>query len=429
MPSVNKVKSGLLLHEDFKQNSLIWTPSPNGYENIEYDGINGLRLTHSTNYKTITLEEPDGNYSFVCELNHIPIDANDIGGVIIVSNDTSYIECQSFVSSKPSYLVNANQTEQLIIDFVNQLLEQYVPYSVTDDVGTYPDVPEATGDPGTIPVQPFIDAMYPYIKFSKNRGLYSFWASTDNKTWIEIGNTEIRDANRIGFFLYSYDDITEDIINNTHFYVSNMTLYNNNYVIIDNITENQTVMLHDSNGDLICESTSPNAIYKSNQKQLYIDTTLMRMPYDNVTLTVTQDTNVIHTYQIPQMVGGDIYSLWHNIKLSIDQVEINQEELFNLGTFYHNEQTIRLDIYNTEQYQVQDLKINITSSSVYYGGNEVIGVSLYDEAETNYTFSDSVNIISIEPTESKSILIKLTDRMIQDFYQKAGEFRFKINIE
>lgn len=122
MPKLNKTESGLLLYEDFKQSSLIWTPSPNNYQDIEF-GEDGLRIRHSDLYKTITLEEPEGNFSFMCKINHKPIDADDIGGVIIMSNDTFYAECQSYVATKPSYITNANQTEDQIIDFINQFLE------------------------------------------------------------------------------------------------------------------------------------------------------------------------------------------------------------------------------------------------------------------------------------------------------------------
>lgn len=430
MAQINKIKSGLLLYEDFAQSSLIWTPSPNGYENIEYDGVNGLRLIHSTKYKTITIEEPQKNYSFVCELNHIPIDAKDIGGVIIMSNDTFYAECQSYVATKPSYLVNHNQTEQQIITFVNAMLEQYsktlVRYSVTDDTGTYPEpIDIDNGTPDT-PVD-FVDSMYPYIKVSKLNEIYTFWASIDKKNWIEVGNTEVVDSNRIGFFLYSYDTISQEIINNSHFYVKSMMLYDNNYVTIENIKENQVLELRNHEGLLICDTNSPNV--KRVNNKIIIDTTLLEIPYKNLTLKVLQNKNIIYEYNIPELVGGDIYSYGYSIKLSINEIEINQEELFDLGVFYHNNQTIRLDIYNQELYDLENLKITITSYSVYYGGNETIGVSLYDEAEINNNFSDSVIIPLIKPTEGKSVLLKLTDKIMQDFYKKAGEYRFKINIE
>ena len=153
------------------------------------------------------------------------------------------------------------------------------------------------------------------------------------------------------------------------------------------------------------------------------------MPFENIRLVILQNKEIIYEYEIPELIGGDKYSYWYDIKVCIDNQELNQEELFDLGTFYHHEQTIRVDIYNQEEYELENLKVSVTSYSPYYDGNETIGVSLYDENEENYSFSDVVTIPNIQPTEGKSILIKLTDKIMQNFYKKAGAYRFKINIE
>ena len=426
MPKVNKTESGLLLYEDFKTSSLIWTPSPNNYDDIEF-GETGLRIRHSDLYKTITLEEPKEDFSFMCKINHKPIDADDIGGVIIMSNDTFYAECQSYVATKPSYINNSSQTEQIIVDFINQVLEKYVEYSIEDDTGTYPTTTGTSSSGGSggssSGSSSFVDVMYPYIKFTKIKSLYTFWASTDCVNWIEVGNINLSDSNRIGFFLYSFEKDTTD----SNFYVEYAILYNNNYVIIDNIRENQEIELRSEDGALICDTGSNIVARKNNQ--IFIDSTLLKMPFNNVRLVVLQNKNIIYEYEIPELVGGDKYSYWYDIKVCIDNQELNQEDLFDLGTFYHHDQTIRIDIYNQEEYELQNLNVSITSYSPYYDGNETIGISLYDENEENYSFSDSVVIESIQPTEGKSVLIKLTDKIIQNFYKKPGAYRFKINIE
>lgn len=419
MPKLNKVESGLLLYEDFKQSSLIWTPSPNNYENITF-GEEGLRIRHSDKYTTFTLQQPEGNFVFLCKIKHKPVDAEDIGGVIITSNDTFYAECQSYIANKPSYIVNANQTEQVILDFINDILENYVEYSINEEDGATNPGDSSTDDKEQ---SPFVDIMYPYIKCTKTNSRYEFWASEDCVNWIEVGNTEIPDSNRIGFFLYSQ---TKEVLD-SNFCIEYAILYNNNYAIIDNIKENQNIELRTEDGILICDMSSNIVIRRHNQ--IFIDTTLLRMPFNNVKVNVLQNNNIIYHYIIPQLVGGDKYSYWYDIKIYIDNQEISQEEIFDLGTFYHNDQTIRIDIYNQEEYELENLKINITSYSPYYNGNEPIGVSLYDENETVYKFQDSVIIPSILPSEGKSVLIKLTDKIIQDFYKKAGAYRFKINIE
>jgi len=305
MPKINKAESGLLLYEDFKQSSLIWTPSPDNYQNIEF-GEGGLRIIHSDLYKTITLESPEGNFSFMCKINHKPIDADDIGGVIIMSNDTFYVECQSCIMETPSYITNSSRTEQIIIDFVDDLLNKYVEYSIDDGSETSPDIPEIDEEPsegGDIPVDKpsdtYIDMMYPYIKVTKTGSRYTFLASADCVNWIEVGNTELPDSNRIGFFLYSF----EKEITNSNFYVEYAVIYGNNYVIIENIKENQDIELRTEDGALIYDMNSKTIARKGNR--IYIDTTLLRMPFDNVRLVVLQNKNIIYEYTIPQLLGGD----------------------------------------------------------------------------------------------------------------------------
>lgn len=424
MPSVNKTASGLLLYEDFSTSSSMWIPSPNNYNEMQF-GEDGLRMFHSDMYKTITIEEPQTNYSLICKLNHIPIDTKDIGGVIVMSNDTSYIECQSCVMTSPSYITNSSQLEQQILNFIDGIMAKYVEYSVVDDTGTYPEEIILNDEPtnGEEVIPGYVDMMYPYIKVIKINTSYTFLASTDGKAWIEVGNTKIPDANRIGFFLYSHDgDIT-----NTNYFVEYAAFYSNNYVIVNNITNNQVLELRDSDGSLICDTSSE--IVKRKNNQIFIDTTLLKMPYNDVKINVLQNNIIIYEYVIPQLVGGDIYAYSYDIKVCIDNVELNQEEIFDLGVFYHNDQAIRIDIYNQEAYALENLTISLSSFSVYFSGSETIGISLYDENETNYSFSDKVTIPLILPSEGKSVIIKLTDKIIQDFYKKAGIYRFKINIE
>jgi hypothetical protein len=437
LSKLNKTASGLLLYEDFKENSLIWTPSPNNYMNIGFSEA-GLQIKHSDTYKTFTIQEPQDNYCFVCKLNHVPINEDDIGGVIVMSNDTSYLECQSYIASKHSYVTNRDVEKEQILEFLDEILEGFVEYSVTDDSGTFPDdsptvIPPSTPIPGGVSSTnngTFEDVMYAYIKVTKKNTVYSFFASTDGKEWIEVGNSKYNDTHRIGFFLYSMSKLTPDDLLKSNFYVEYAMFYDNNYVIIRNVKDTvHRIELRDEDGSLICDN-STDGIMVIKDNTAYIDTTLLKMPYNNVRLVMLNSSKkILFDYTINQLVGGDRYDYGYDLKVCIDNTEINQEELFKLDAFKSNEQTVRIDIYNQETFEITDLKVSIAQYSVYYNGCETIGISLYDENEEVYDFKESVVIDSIMPTEGRSILIKLTDRTVQDFYKKEGAYRFKLNIE
>lgn len=436
MSKLNKTASGLLLYEDFKENSLIWTPSPNNYMNIGFSEA-GLQIKHSDTYKTFTIQEPQDDYCFICKLNHIPINEDDIGGVIVMSNDTSYLECQSYIANKHSYVTNRDAEREQILELLDDILNNFVEYSITDDLGTFPSNQPITpsnvvlpGSVGNTYNGTFEDIMYSYIKVIKKNTVYSFFASTDGKQWIEVGNSKYNDTHRIGFFLHSLELLTSDDLLKSNFYVEYAMFYDNNYVIIRNIKDTvKTIELRDENGSLICDNTT-NSIMKLKDGAAYIDTTLLNMPYYNARLVMLNSSKKIifeHTFQ--QLIGGDKYEYGYDLKVCIDNTEINQEELFRLDAFKSKEQTVRIDIYNQEDFEITNLKVSIGQYSVYYNGCETIGISLYDENEEAYDFKDSVIIDSILPSEGRSVLIKLTDKTVQDFYKKEGSYRFKLNIE
>ena len=433
MSKLNKTASGLLLYEDFKENSLIWTPSPNNYMNIGFSH-EGLQIKHSGTYKTFTIQEPQDNYCFVCKLNHIPINEDDIGGVIVMSNDTSYLECQSYVANKHSYVTNRDADKEMVLEFLDEILEGFVEYTVTDDTGTFPENPATI--PSTVPGGigssyngTFEDVMYAYIKVIKKNTVYSFFASTDGKEWIEVGNSKYNDTHRIGFFLHSISNLTEEDLTKSNFYVEYAMFYDNNYVIIRNVKDTiHRIELRDKDGSLICDNTHQMLVIKDNTA--YIDTTLLKMPYNNVRLVfLNASKKILFDYYVSQLVGGDRYDYGYDLKVCIDNTEINQEELFKLDAFTSNDQTVRIDIYNQEEFEITNLKVSISSYSVYYNGCETIGISLYDVNEEIYDFKESVTIDSIMPSEGRSVLIKLTDKTVQDFYKKEGAYRFKLNIE
>lgn len=431
MSRINKTASGLLLYEDFKENSLIWTPSPNNYMNIGFSE-SGLQIKHSNIYKTFTIQEPQDNYCFVCKLNHVPINETDIGGVIVMYNDTSYIECQSYIANKHSYVTNLDAQKQQILDFLDEIIGNYVEYSITDDTGTYPEprdlstVPNGVSDTKN---KTFEDIMYAYIKVIKKNAVYTFFASRDGKEWVEVGNTKFNDSHRIGFFLHSIENLTEEDLTKSNFYVEYAMFYDNNYAIIKNIKNDVArVELRDEDGSLICDNTHKMIALKNNAA--YIDTTLLKMPYNKVRLVLLNSSNqLMMDYYIDQLVGGDIYEYGYNLGVYINNIEIDQEEVFKLNAFESNEHIVKIDIYNQEEFEITNLKVSIISYSVYYSGNETLGISLYDENEKNYKFEDSVIIDSIMPSEGRSVLIKLTGKTIQNFYKKEDAYRFKLNIE
>lgn len=362
MPILSKSKSGMLLYEDFTHNSLIWNPSPNDYTNIEF-GDFGLLVKASKDYKMFTIQEPIGDYSFICKLNHVPKTKKDIAGVVLISNAQDYIECQSCVMDGPSTITNSNWTQEVIENYVEQVIGNYVQYEIEGESTEVDPVP-----PEPIPPEQgegtFVDIVYPYIKVEKSVNTYTFYASKNGTAWEEVGNAS-GNMSRIGFFLYG--ESTTDLN------VKYAAIYDNNFVTIEGVNSKDQVEVYDGE-TRICSKTDGNVMAGKNR--IVIDTTNLLMPLMNGTIKLIHEDGSMDSLQANQMVGGDIYSLFMNVGLFIENKEVFPDQLFDIGTFYTHDQTVKLDIYNREEKELTNIKVKVSAYSVYYGGEENVLISL-----------------------------------------------------
>ena len=221
MSKLTKTASGLLFNDNFEEKTLMWTLSPSNANNVAFEE-DGLHMYHNKSYTSYTIVEPAlEEYSCIVHLNHVPVNYDDIAGIIVTRTPYDYVECQSFMATGPSELCNSENFKVDVQNMFDTLINDtnYVKWYLNDEeendtvyTGDTSSIPNRT--PGTTINKPegFIDVLYPYIKFTKMKQKYIFWASTDNKTWIEIGNAIFNDSCQIGFFIYGTED--EDILNN-----------------------------------------------------------------------------------------------------------------------------------------------------------------------------------------------------------------------
>lgn len=417
MANLIKTQNGLLFYDDFSEKTLMWTQSPSDINCISF-GDNGLQMLHNNSYVTYTIIEPElDEYSCVVHLDHIPFNETDIAGVIVMSTAKNYAECQSYMAYEPSEIINRE-----------------IP--TTDEVNTIATVSE-DGKVTTISTKPetFIDKLYKYIKFTKEKTKYRFLASTDGLTWIEVGNTTFNDAGVIGFFIHSTEE--QEVIDNSHCYFHTFAIYNSKYVVIDGIQDNHEFEIYDGDGNIHVRSDDIKYTPLINRlnKKCVINTTTMPTPIKNAQLRIFPHDNystTISSFSLGEDVyGGDMFTIERDIKLYINNQEIDPFKLHDLGTFYRDSYFVKLDLYNNEDYILSNIKVKVIKYSEYYGGEEEIAVALYDEnhIESELIYAKEVIIDSIAPSEGRSVYIKLIDKPIQDFYMTANSYRFKIMIE
>lgn len=444
MAKLNKTKSGLVFYDDFKEQSLMWSLSPSDSANLFFNE-EGLKISHNRRYSTYTMPEPQmEEYSCVINIKHRPFSYEDIAGVIIISSAQEYAECQSYMATGPSELTNSETFKTDIKNMVNNIINDsnYVKYYVNDEEipKEKPKISEETGrNPGTEIKKPesFVDVYYPWIKFTKMKKKYIFQASSDGYIWIDIGNVIFNNSGTIGFFIYGTDN--EDIIKNSDFLVKSLSIYNSKYITIQGIDKNHECEIVDGRKNTIFRTDDikyKNIINRSN-KEILINTFACPCPIKNGKLRIYENgkyDEAIMTFSLGESVyGGDTFNLERNIKLYIKDKELDSMELYDLGDFYGGSYYIKVDVYNAEDYILHNIKIKVIGYSEYYLGEQEIMLSVNPDdsiqPKPELEYHKEIVINEIKPTQGRSFFMKLKEIPIQDFYNTAHSFRFKILVE
>ena len=441
MATLNKTNSGLLFKDDFTEKTLMWTLSPSDANNVFF-GDSGLQMKHNKRYVTYTIIEPSvDEYSCIVELDHIPANYNDIAGVLIMSTVKDYAECQTFLATGPSELINSEQ--------VNLDIENMIKDAIADNVVTYSIDADNTIDSDTqAPTSsthihgasvstdaPFVDKIYRYIKFTKNKYKYMFWASEDGNEWIEVGNVKFDNSGVIGFFIYGTED--KEILDNSHCFFKSFVLYNSKYITFEGIDRKYEVEIFDENGNIIMRTDDTKYMYNINRsnKRILFNSTSTSLPIKNGILRIFPKNNyeqTISQFNLGEEVyGGDGFTLERDIRLFIDKTELKATELYDLGTFYRGSYFVKIDVHNNEDYILHDVTLKVLKYSEYYGGEEEIALALHLEgkSESELVYSKRVIIPEIKPSESKSVFMKLMDKPSQGLFDTGNAYRFKILIE
>lgn len=433
MASLNKTTNGLLFFEDFSEKTLMWTLSPSDASSLSF-GEEGLQMTRTRRYVTYTIVEPSTDeYSCILKLDHIPTESTDTAGLLVMSNTKEYAECQSYLATGPSELGNA---EDVYLDIENMvkgiLAEEYVKYEeITDKAAN-----EETTTEEASSNEEYIDEVYQYIKFTKVKYKYIFYASKDSIVWIEIGNVKFKDSGVIGLFLYGSTD-DEVLALENHCIFNTFALYSSKYITIDGIDRQYEMEIRDGDGNVLIrtDSIQYSFMISRSSKTCIINTTTLPTPIQNGTLRVYPKTNyevTISEFDLgAEVYGGDGFALESDLELFIDNVSIDQDTEYDLGNFYRGSYFVKLDIHNNEEYSVNDITVKVIRYSEYFGGEEEVYLSVESDGiePEDLLYEKEVIIGKINPSEGKSVYLKLMDKPMQNPYMTANSYKFKIIIE
>ncbi len=433
-----------MFYDDFQTPTLLWTLSPSDANNLRF-GPDGLTMLHHRRYTTFTMTEPAvDEYSCLVELDHIPYNFNDIGGIIVIANNKEYAECQSFLATGPSELGNSNLIQADINEMIKALLDDsYVRYTInsqevvspSDSTGPTESGNSGSEGEGAESSEKFVDTFYKYIKFTKQKYKYIFWASEDAYHWIEVGNVKFESAGVIGFFLYGTPQ--QELIDNSHFKVKSIAIYSSRYLTINSISREYDFEITDGDGHILVRTDDLAYTYIINRSsdRCLINTAMFPMPVKNGLLRIypkRQYDQTLATYSLGDYAyGGDVYTLEQDIEVYIGNEKISPTEVYDLGMFFRGSYHITMFLKNLEEYDVTNLKLTVQAYSEYYGGYEEIMLALPPEnyvTEYELDYQKQIIIKRIPVGSSQAVYMRVADEVLDKFYHTANLYRFKITI-
>lgn len=289
----------------------------------------------------------------------------------------------------------------------------------------------------------FIDTIYRYIKLIKyaddTGNIYQFFASSNGKSWIEVGTVSYPSICSIGFFLYSTKNI--NLLNKGKFLVKRLSLYENKYITINGINILQDFeIVTDSYSNTVLRSDTIFGmnIVNHNANSIIINTTELNLPIRNAILRTYPKGHYDETsaeYRLyNDTYGGDAFTINYDIKVFIDNEEIHPGDEYDLGLLYTNSFKRNIVIFNNEDFDLGNLTVKILAFSEFYSGEEEIQIAFYDKDKVeqnafNYNYSNQLTIGRLESQSGVELIMKLKNRPKQEFYSAANNYKFKILIE
>ena len=289
----------------------------------------------------------------------------------------------------------------------------------------------------------FVDKVYRFLKLVKHNSdyvrIYQFFASSNGKDWIEVGTSTYFNNCSIGFFLYSTKN--KSLQDNGNFTIKRMSLYESHYITIRgiNILQDFEIISNDlSTTYLRSDTTFGFNVVNHTGNSVIINTRDFNLPINNAILRVypkTEYNRTIAQYDLQNSTfGGDIFNITYDIKIFIDNQELESGIDYDLGILYTKSFKKDIVVYNNEEFDLGNIRIKIIAYSEYFNGEEEILIAFYDgnkieQNVNNYKYDKELMIPRLEAHSGVELIMKLENIPKQEFYSAAHDYKFKILIE
>lgn len=328
----------------------------------------------------------------------------------------------------------------------------------------------------------YIDTeFYKYIKFNKIGHTYTFYASIDRRRWINVGTTSFTYLNEIGLFIYGRDesDIKEGdsfhFMSEDGYYIvgsddlefrakdlfsiesvhpdgiiedpdwecdsvkatfKRWIITDSNYIRFENIPSHYHVELTDDNDDHVYfDSGMEKYRYAVDRTEnvLQVNTNTIGLPIRHGKIRIYKDNDYEHSVaseDFIDMLPGDSFALDYDIRLFVGDVEVTNDEVFDLGEFHKILDFVEFRIHNFSDIDAENLTVSVAQYSEYYGGWREVMIAMYDESipMDALEYHKSLFISELPATSGKRMYMRLKENTHQTAFKTSESYRFKITI-
>jgi hypothetical protein len=306
----------------------------------------------------------------------------------------------------------------------------------------------------------YIDTeFYKYIKFNKIGHTYTFYASIDRKRWINVGTTSFTYLNEIGLFLYGRDkDEESDILkevdpeleihddgeihdpdwecDKVQALFKRWIITDSNYIRFENIPSHYHVELTDDNDDHVYfDSGMEKYRYAVDRTEnvLQVNTNTIGLPIRHGKIRIYKDNDYEHSVaseDFIDMLPGDSFALDYDIRLFVGDVEVTNDEVFDLGEFHKILDFVEFRIHNFSDIDAENLTVSVAQYSEYYGGWREVMIAMYDESipMDALEYHKSLFISELPATSGRRMYMRLKENTHQTAFKTSESYRFKITI-
>ncbi len=332
----------------------------------------------------------------------------------VIPND----ELRYSLTERPGFinLYHGSQDLMMLIDepesYVMDVKNDYVPNTEYQQAGLIAF--RGIGD--SLEILEYFDVnrdesfVYRYLRLIKELQIYTIYCrNTEWDEWELIGSLEFKSAGKVGLIVKGpWDPST------LSFSVDFVRVYKNREIQIINVPLGFKVELYRNTGELI---SAKRVLEPYKGVQFTFEDIPPVLGYFRV---YDDENNLVHTTDIFDMCGGDLYYYGASLEVYVNANELHQDRDFFLGYFKNSVIDFNVEVRNPFDVMFGDVRI----SAVQYGTDDAYSFVKFSLDGVNYESELSLgNIIG-------NTSVQLKGRIERDLnYEASDIFPSKFNIK